>query len=171
MASPPPASGPTSTPGSVTDPARLATPGTPAVAIPTAAGPHPLQQPLETLLTLREEASAPGASSVVPRASLLNGGLVDTADASSLLSGNGQPLSSSLAHLAVTSTPTCAASPPDTTSILALLVTPGSVSTIGVHPPRAFVCDTGEPLSAKLLQALRSLDFVELHEFLPAPLL
>ena len=34
------------------DPARLATPGTPAVAVPTAAGPHPLQQPLETLLAL-----------------------------------------------------------------------------------------------------------------------
>ena len=29
----------------------------------------------------------------------------------------------------------------------------------------------GEPLSAKLLQALHSLDFVKLHEFLPAPLL
>ena len=98
MASPPPASGSTSTPGSVTDPARLATPGTPAVAVPTAAGPHPLQQPLETLLALpadrlrqalhlalaqvREEAPAPAASSVVPRASLLTGGLVDTADAS-----------------------------------------------------------------------------------------
>ena len=84
MASPPPASGPTSTPGSVTDPARLATPRTPAVAVPTAAGPHPLQQPLETLLALpadrlrqalhlalaqvREEAPAPAASSVVPRA-------------------------------------------------------------------------------------------------------
>ena len=82
MASPPPASGSTSTPDSVTNPARLATPGTPAVAVPTAAGPHPLQQPLETLLALpadrlrqalhlalaqvREEAPAPAASSVVP---------------------------------------------------------------------------------------------------------
>ena len=52
MASPPPTFGPTSTPGSVTDPAWLATPGTPVVAVPTATGPHPLQQPLETLLAL-----------------------------------------------------------------------------------------------------------------------
>ena len=34
---------------------------------------------------MREEASAPAASFVVPRASLLNGGLVDTADASEYL--------------------------------------------------------------------------------------
>ena len=45
-----------------------------------------------------------------------------------------RPLPSSLAHLAVTSTPTCAASPQDTTSIPASLVTPGSVPTTGVHP-------------------------------------
>ena len=51
------------------------------------------------------------------------------------------------------------------------IVTPGSVPTIRVHLPRASECDTGEPLLAKLLQALHSLDFVELHEFLPAPLL
>ena len=98
MASPPPASGPTLTPGSVADPARLATPGTPAVAVPTAVGPHPLQQPLETLLALpsdrlqqalhlvlaqvHEKVSAPAASSVVPRSSLLNIGLVDMSDAS-----------------------------------------------------------------------------------------
>ena len=33
------------------------------------------------------------------------------------------------------------------------------------------VCDTGEPLSTCVIQLLRSLEFVELHEFLPAPLL
>ena len=81
-----------------TQPARLATPRTPAVAVPTEVGPHPLQQPFETLLALLldwlrqalrlalvkvcEEASAPAALSAVPRASLLNGGLVDTSDSS-----------------------------------------------------------------------------------------
>ena len=83
-----------------TQPTRLATPRTPVVAVPTAVGPHQLQQPLETLLALlpdwlrqalhlplaqvREEASAPAALSVVPRASLLNGGLVDTSDSSAV---------------------------------------------------------------------------------------
>ena len=33
------------------------------------------------------------------------------------------------------------------------------------------VCDTGEPLSTWVIQQLRLLEFVELHEFLPAPLL
>ena len=33
------------------------------------------------------------------------------------------------------------------------------------------VCDTGEPLPARLVQSLKNVSFVELHWFLPAALL
>ena len=71
----------------------------------------------------------------------------------------------------VTPTPTNAASSQDTASLLVSLLNPGSVTAVGVCSPCASVCATGEPLSVKLLQSLRNLDFVELHKFLPAPLL
>ena len=90
-----------------------------------------------------------------------------TSFAGLLLGWNRQPLPSSLAHLPVTPTPTSTAGSQDTASLL----NPGSVPAAGVCFSHASVCDTREPPSAKLLQSLRNLDFVELHKFLPAPLL
>ena len=45
------------------------------------------------------------------------------------------------------------------------------IASISTCTSKAKICDTGEPLSSKVLQQLQTLEFVELHEFLPAPLL
>ena len=45
------------------------------------------------------------------------------------------------------------------------------IASISAGTSKAKICDTGEPLSSKVLQQLQTLEFVELHEFLPAPLL
>ena len=56
-------------------------------------------------------------------------------------------------------------------ALLASLSSVGSVASITSAPSKGSVCDTGEPISSRVLQLLRSLEFVELHEFLPASLL
>ena len=65
----------------------------------------------------------------------------------------------------------CDIGEPLSAKLLQLLHNPGLVHAAGVCSPHESVCDIGEPLSAKLLQLLHNLAFVELHEFLLAPLL
>ena len=54
---------------------------------------------------------------------------------------------------------------------MASLGNPAKESTAASHIPQQAVCDTGEPLPLKLVQSLREMSFVQLHWFLPAPLL
>ena len=57
-----------------------------------------------------------------------------------------------------------------TSTLLAALGTAGPIPTAQVQSKWS-VCDTGEPISPRVVQLIKSLEFVELHEFLPAPLL
>lgn len=82
------------------------------------------------------------------------------------------PLSSSLAHLAVTATAASLGSGLNPSTLLAepMVSTPVASAAI-IAGEHTVVCATGEPLSKKVLKLLRSPAFLELHEFLLAPLL
>ena len=86
-----------------------------------------------------------------------------------LLGWDSLPSPGSLAHLATTHASTSAVAGQALTTVLAAAsaTNPSVTTTI----PRLVICDTGEPLSERLVKLIRTLDFVELHEFLPAPLL
>ena len=58
-------------------------------------------------------------------------------------------------------------------TVASLMVTASGsgIPSVAVGTPKLKICDTGEPLSSKVMQQLQTLEFVELHEFLPAPLL
>ena len=75
-----------------------------------------------------------------------------------------------LAHVNVSTGPSTV---PDAqvSTLLASLSSAIPTATITSATAKGSVCDTGEPISARILQLLRGLEFVELHEFLPAPLL
>ena len=76
----------------------------------------------------------------------------------------------SLAHVSIASGP-LSTPYPQISALLASLGSAGSVVSATTSAPKGSVCDTGEPLSPRVLQLLKSLEFIELHEFLPAPLL
>ena len=57
------------------------------------------------------------------------------------------------------------------TTLLAAVAASKPVASATVTNTCQAVCDTGEPLSDRVIKLLHSLDYVELHEFLLAPLL